>query len=242
MFQESIKIAKTAPTDPGFGITPAPTPVLRNRGTPLIPTTPRTLLTPSSTYEPPRSFPIEVAVTPPPPSYSYRPSTPRIYVSPNSIDSSTAYNSRPTINPTPITAAEAAYDPSNSNSIEDSYSGSSTPYKRVDIYNPNSYRHADAWLRRRQAARIGDGYTPQFLPYDGVAINGNGFRYYLPKQYHEEVTGSGESKTGSFGYVDPFGIRRVIYYNAAPGEGFKIKKNNRFVGHDATPYDPRPID
>lgn len=69
----------------------------------------------------------------------------------------------------------------------------------------------------------------------------NGFQYYLPKQYHEEETKDLNDRIGSFGYIDPFGIRRVIYYNTAPGEGFQIRKNNRYVGHDATPYDPRPI-
>lgn len=76
-------------------------------------------------------------------------------------------------------------------------------------------------------------------PYDGVSVTKNGFKYYLPRQYHEENS-SGEEKTGSFGYIDPFGIRRVIYYNASPGTGFVHRKNNRYVGFNATPYDPRP--
>lgn len=169
-------------------------------------------------------------------------------MSPNSIDSSTySYQpNRPTA--TPITADEAtpstnSIDYTNTNTIDDYYGSGSTPYKRLDLYNPNSYRHSDDWLRRnRPNGRIGDGYTPQYPAYDGVAFRRNGFRYYLPKQYHEEVTGDASERTGSFGYVDPFGIRRVIYYNSAPGEGFKIRKNNRYVGHNATPYDPRPID
>lgn len=66
------------------------------------------------------------------------------------------------------------------------------------------------------------------------------FRYYIPRAYHEEETGPGDEKTGSFGYIDPFGIRRVIYYNAKPGEGFQHRKNNRYVGFRATPYDPNP--
>lgn len=185
-----------------------------------------------------------MSVTPPPISYG-TPSTPQVHVSPNSIDSSTKFDFRP------ITAEEATPTPvshtldyDNSNSIDDNYYGSgSTPYRRLDIFNPNSYRHAGDWLRRQKpGVRIGDGYTPQFPGYDGVAFRRNGFRYYLPKQYHEEVTGQDNERTGSFGYVDPFGIRRVIYYNTSPGEGFNIRKNNRYVGHDATPYDPRPID
>jgi len=43
-----------------------------------------------------------------------------------------------------------------------------------------------------------------------VGVTRNGFRYVLPKQYHEEETNPADGKrAGSFGYVDPFGIRRV---------------------------------
>lgn len=76
--------------------------------------------------------------------------------------------------------------------------------------------------------------------YDGVSFVRNGFKYYLPRHYHEERTDEDETRTGSFGYVDPFGIRRVVYYNAGPGTGFVHRKNNRYVGLDAEPYDPRP--
>ncbi|XP_075233704.1 uncharacterized protein LOC142331586 [Lycorma delicatula] len=74
--------------------------------------------------------------------------------------------------------------------------------------------------------------------YDGISLTHDGFRYYLPRQYHEEQN-IGDKRAGSFGYIDPFGIRRVIYYNAAPGTGFVHRKNNRYVGFNATPYDPR---
>uniref|UniRef100_A0A2H1VDV7 SFRICE_011713 n=1 Tax=Spodoptera frugiperda TaxID=7108 RepID=A0A2H1VDV7_SPOFR len=248
---ESLQIAKTAPTDSGFGVTPAPAPVPRYRGPPRFKSTTQAP-PPSSSYGPP-SFPAEVSVTPPPRTYSHPTPTPQVYVSPNSIDSSTTtYDFRPTV--TPITASEAAttsspydYDSSNTNTLEDEYQPSDS--QRYDVFNPNSYRHADAWLKRQQqlqrhqqsGAKIGDGYTPQFSTYDGSAFQRNGFRYYLPKQYHEEENSQANERTGSFGYVDPFGIRRVIYYNTAPGEGFQIRKNNRYVGHDATPYDPRPV-
>ncbi|XP_047020654.1 uncharacterized protein LOC124630719 [Helicoverpa zea] len=250
---ESLQIAKTAPTDSGYGITPAPAPAVhRNRGPPRY-TTSTAAPPPSSSYGPPSSYPHEVSVTPAPPTYPHPTSTPQVYVSPNSIDSSTTtYDFRPTV--TPITASEATttrspydYDSSNTNTLDDEYHASDS--QRYDVYNPNSYRHADAWLRRQQqlqqqqqaGVKIGDGYTPQFSTYDGTAFRRNGFRYYLPKQYHEEEGGDTNERTGSFGYVDPFGIRRVIYYNTAPGEGFQIRKNNRYVGHDATPYDPRPV-
>ncbi|XP_045472444.1 DNA-directed RNA polymerase II subunit RPB1 [Harmonia axyridis] len=86
---------------------------------------------------------------------------------------------------------------------------------------------------------IGNGYDPQYPYYDGISVTNDGFRYYIPKAYHEEQNSGSDTKSGSFGYIDPFGIRRVIYYNAGP-DGFKHRKNNRYVGHDATPYDPRP--
>jgi hypothetical protein len=76
--------------------------------------------------------------------------------------------------------------------------------------------------------------------YDGVGVTANGFRYFLPRQYHEEVENTrDDSRDGSFGYVDPFGIRRVVYYNAGKN-GFIHRKNNRYVGFNSTPYDPRP--
>ncbi|KAH8326952.1 hypothetical protein KR074_008187, partial [Drosophila pseudoananassae] len=74
--------------------------------------------------------------------------------------------------------------------------------------------------------------------YDGVGTTRNGFRYVLPKQYHEEETSPSDGKrAGSFGYVDPFGIRRVVYYNAAPGRGFVHRNNNQYVGANGAPFD-----
>ncbi|EDW19623.2 uncharacterized protein LOC6583479 [Drosophila mojavensis] len=72
--------------------------------------------------------------------------------------------------------------------------------------------------------------------YDGVSVTRNGFRYVLPKQYHEEAQVDGK-RAGSYGYVDPFGIRRVVYYNAAPGRGFVHRNNNQYVGANGAPYD-----
>ncbi|KAI4465177.1 cuticle protein [Holotrichia oblita] len=88
--------------------------------------------------------------------------------------------------------------------------------------------------------KIGNGYEPQYPEYDGVSVTNDGFRYFIPRAYHEEQALPGNTKSGSFGYIDPFGIRRVIYYNASPESGFQHRKNNRYVGFNATPYDPRP--
>ncbi|XP_030372515.1 uncharacterized protein LOC115622647 [Scaptodrosophila lebanonensis] len=77
--------------------------------------------------------------------------------------------------------------------------------------------------------------------YDGISVTRNGFRYVLPRQYHEEAQ-VGDKRAGSFGYVDPFGIRRVVYYNAAPGRGFVHRNNNQYVGANGAPYDaPGPF-
>lgn len=84
------------------------------------------------------------------------------------------------------------------------------------------------------------GNQPKAQTYDGVSVSNDGFRYYIPRAYHEEETLPGDKRSGSFGYIDPFGIRRVIYYNTAPGSGFQHRKNNRYVGFNAPPYDPRP--
>lgn len=198
---------------------------------------------PSSSIQPPYSYLPENSQTPIT-SYPNPSSTPQVYVKPNSGDSSTKFDFTPTVLPITVNELSSSpsphdFDSSNTNTIDDGYVSDS---RRYDIFNPNSYRHADDWIRRQRAGvRVGDGYTPQFPLYDGVAFRRNGFRYYLPKQYHEEENSDNNVRTGSFGYVDPFGIRRVIYYNTAPGEGFNIRKNNRYVGHDATPYDPRPL-
>lgn len=69
----------------------------------------------------------------------------------------------------------------------------------------------------------------------------NGFSYYLPRHYHEETyrEANADNRDGSFGYIDPFGIRRVVYYHASPESGFKVRKNNRYVGFHAKPYDSK---
>ncbi|XP_008204815.1 uncharacterized protein LOC100117367 isoform X2 [Nasonia vitripennis] len=81
----------------------------------------------------------------------------------------------------------------------------------------------------------------EFPSYDGTHSSADGFQYYLKKQYHEEERTRPDKTIGSFGYVDPFGIRRVVYYKADAQNGFVHRKNNRYVGHNAKPYDPVPI-
>lgn len=78
----------------------------------------------------------------------------------------------------------------------------------------------------------------EFPEFDGTYNVANGFQYYLKRQYHEEEQDSTGSNVGSFGYIDPFGIRRVIYYKTDPQNGnFYHKKNNKYVGFASTPYD-----
>lgn len=137
--------------------------------------------------------------------------------------------------------------PIQSNSL-DYYSGA-PQYEHYSDNTPNPYifqngptypldKNGRPYTGRRSAA--GNRYDSQYQKYDGVSVTNDGFRYYIPRAYHEEQNVADDKKSGSFGYIDPFGIRRVIYYNASPEEGFQHRKNNRYVGFDATPYDPRP--
>jgi len=114
-------------------------------------------------------------------------------------------------------------------------SSSSTTAAAEQPLRPHTFRPAYRKVVDASAAR---GTEHE---YDGVSFVRNGFKYYLPRHYHEERSNdAGDTRAGSFGYVDPFGIRRVVYYNTAPGTGFVHRKNNRYVGVDAEPYDPRP--
>lgn len=108
------------------------------------------------------------------------------------------------------------------------YASSSSTVRPISDYNRNTI-DASSYQNR--------GKFQQY--YDGVGVTANGFRYYLPRQYQEEVSNRDGSRDGSYGYVDPFGIRRVVYYNAGRN-GFIHRKNNRYVGFNSTPYDPRP--
>lgn len=118
---------------------------------------------------------------------------------------------------------------------------STTPRTVVD-YNRNTI-DSSAYQNPSSAPLFSRSKQQQYQygnnNYDGVGVTANGFRYYLPRQYQEEVSNDDGSRDGSFGYVDPFGIRRVVYYNAGQN-GFIHRKNNRYVGFNSTPYDPRP--
>ncbi|XP_075160367.1 uncharacterized protein LOC142233356 [Haematobia irritans] len=98
------------------------------------------------------------------------------------------------------------------------------------------------YQRRRVPVSQGGYGTRLVAPdYNDVTVTRNGFRYVLPHQYHEEEQLNESKKAGSFGYVDPFGIRRVVYYNASPQKGFIHRNHNQYVGLGATPYDePQP--
>lgn len=88
---------------------------------------------------------------------------------------------------------------------------------------------------------IGNGID-ELRKYDRYnARTPNGFGYFLPRHYHEETyhEANPNNRDGSFGYIDPFGIRRVVYYHASPDGGFKVRKNNRYVGFNAKPYDSK---
>uniref|UniRef100_A0A1B0FLG8 Uncharacterized protein n=1 Tax=Glossina morsitans morsitans TaxID=37546 RepID=A0A1B0FLG8_GLOMM len=78
---------------------------------------------------------------------------------------------------------------------------------------------------------------PRLPQYNEITNTQQGFRYILPHHYHEESQINESKKAGSFGYVDPFGIRRVVYYNASPEKGFVHRNRNRYVGVDGVPFD-----
>lgn len=134
--------------------------------------------------------------------------------------------------PTPYYASTTV-----SPSVGSSSSNYVSPIEQPYTAKPGSYYAGKGYARYPADYYGAKGYRP----YDGESVtNEDGFKYYLPRQYHEEQGSGGSDRDGSFGYIDPFGIRRVVYYNVRPGSGFRHRKNNRFVGFNATPYDPRP--
>ncbi|KAI4495429.1 hypothetical protein M0802_008643 [Mischocyttarus mexicanus] len=102
----------------------------------------------------------------------------------------------------------------------------------VSSSNRNSYRSSHA-----------NQLTDDNLPNSGIYNTANGFEYYLKRQYHEEEREPNGDSIGSFGYIDPFGIRRIIYYKTdQQNPGFVHKQNNRYVGFAGKPYDSSPPD
>lgn len=195
---------------------------------------------------------LQVSTTPAPPvTTTANPVTNPAYISP--VGSypypQPEISSNSLLYPSSTAAPSYANDPSNSlipraNIYTNPYVlGSREKYPSIPAnrrtYDDQSYQQnyvsSSNNVQRYQAP-----FAQQQLPlYDGISTTNNGFRYYLPRQYHEEENSGGDRRTGSFGYIDPFGIRRVVYYNTSPGSGFVHRKNNRYVGFNATPYDPR---
>lgn len=115
------------------------------------------------------------------------------------------------------------------------------PLSSLTATNPPTQRTKTHSIQDINALEL---VLPSFYPQDKSRYRplnsaSSGFRYVLPNQYHEEQQFDQHKahKAGSYGYVDPFGIRRVVYYNASPGQGFIHRNNNRYVGVKAPPYD-----
>lgn len=170
--------------------------------------------------------------TPAPAPFSLPTSTPSPLLSTTELNG--LYNAPPSTTQRPYleTTTRRPIDPLDGNDIIDVQ-----PIHNRRPARPYNYRPPPLVYGNK----LGNGYEPQqFADYNGVSVTRDGFGYYLPRQYHEEENIDDRRKAGSFGYIDPFGIRRVVYYNASPENGFVHRKNNRYVGFNATPYDPRP--
>ncbi|XP_076397322.1 uncharacterized protein LOC100883542 isoform X2 [Megachile rotundata] len=153
---------------------------------------------------------------------------------------------QPTRPPNPFRQSDTNYArPLLGNEINSNYYVSSTIKPRVDLSAPNDdyYYNPNPTIPPRSRNLLLPPSTShsstRVPPYDGTHTVANGFQYYLKKQYHEEEKDSSGANIGSFGYVDPFGIRRVIYYKTGPRDnGFLYEQNNKYVGLEGTPYDP----
>ncbi len=85
----------------------------------------------------------------------------------------------------------------------------------------------------------GDVFGKYTLPQASSRSPSASFIYRIPEQYHKEKTipssssdGGSSTRVGSFGYVDPFGIRRVIHYTASNNGtgGFTAQRDFKYVG------------
>lgn len=205
--------------------------------------------TPSKIFEPPLSSELQAhGITP----VGVVSSTPApISITSKNLASVTPLN-EPNYSTTPRPGAASTYYPSTTvrSGLSTTYYPSTTLQPSVDTNNyvspvvkPYTAKPGSYYSKSYGSSPLdyyGKAAAKGYRPYDGESVtNEDGFRYFLPRQYHEEQ-GTNDIRDGSFGYIDPFGIRRVIYYNVRPGSGFRHRKNNRYVGFDATPYDPRP--
>jgi hypothetical protein len=143
-------------------------------------------------------------------------------------------------NVVPITAATARpqtvtqrYKPYNQKNV---FIESSTPKSVIGFSRNNIDAQNYQYYKQGVQSRKEQSERSKYPYYDGVSDTNNGFRYFLPRMYHEEQDSGERGKDGSYGYIDPFGIRRVVYYNAG-NNGFVHRKNNRYVGFNAEPYD-----
>ncbi|XP_014253822.1 uncharacterized protein LOC106669075 [Cimex lectularius] len=171
--------------------------------------------------------------TPKPITLSEYLKTPQVEVNNNGYPSTTAsppYSSSTTPESYPSTTAEPYHSTT---------PGYVRPVTFRPYYNPNTISYVKKLYDSVGASKYEASGTENVPRFNGVELTHNGFRYYLPRHYHEEENLDGERRAGSFGYIDPFGIRRVIYYNTSPESGFVHRKNNRYVGFQSTPYDPR---
>ncbi|XP_025418915.1 uncharacterized protein LOC112689422 isoform X2 [Sipha flava] len=164
-------------------------------------------------------------------------------VQPSSAADDSGYYS---VRPVDVNSIAATVDGDDRNDVDDAYrrrSSGGPAAAEQPLYEQPLRPHTFRPAYRKVVDMSGPDASATEAQYDGVSFVRNGFKYYLPRHYHEEQTssdGTGETRSGSYGYVDPFGIRRVVYYNTAPGTGFVHRKNNRYVGVNAEPYDPRP--
>ncbi|KAH8398849.1 hypothetical protein KR222_008772, partial [Zaprionus bogoriensis] len=214
-------IASTTPRPPVYAAAPAPAPALSTPALSMLPPL-------SSTSHRRRLRPRPTAIgivntTPAPiaPQENYGYSTPTPFAPP----AAAGYHYAPAPAPAPAaTPASSGY----------SYYTPNSPLEVNALDAPLLPPLPDRAYRRRLRPLHGNQLDAS--DYDGVGVTRNGFRYVLPKQYHEEAQVE-DKRAGSYGYVDPFGIRRVVYYNASPGRGFVHRNNNQFVGANGAPYD-----
>lgn len=209
---------------------------------------------PSTTELPPYTTPPTIVVSSTTPSSVYLPSS--TTQSPNIVyESSTktfVTTTTKTLTETHKRITDNGYylppPPSTASTLPPPIQSNDLNYYKEDLHTPNPYVFQNG--PTYPIDKRGQTYNglrnkiiddADYKAYDGVSVTNDGFRYYIPRAYHEEQSLPNQEKSGSFGYIDPFGIRRVIYYNASPDKGFQHRKNNRYVGFDATPYDPRPL-